>query len=501
MATEDRTSDFLSVAQGLEAAGIGAGAGAGADQSGGGGSAQPPYPISRAPTGIHDNTSSGSGGAASAAASVATAAAGGKMTGRYGGAGSTQTDPSDPTNELRNFHNTASEISRDIAATSAMLQELASLVRRRNLFVDDTDRVNWLVLRIKTSIQSLDGRLDEASAVIQKSKRRLGRNSQRGEEVYNLGETLKEEYEQIGMGFKSLLEERSARMKDNEDRKKGVIGSGDGGDSASAGGGGEVVLGSRPMVYDSGPATRDGSPDDGDGLPGGSALGGANSFLAANGAAGGPGAGPRLDLTSAVMMGKRGGNGSEGGMSAGEPSGSSSSYLPRPGGLLSEGGGSSYSTPTTDGMRLRHSTSEPMAEYSGGSSSVYGGYSEHGTNSSQPLTPLEIMRQESESGQEQMMQLIPDQSYLRERADVMETVESHMLELGNIFNKLAVMVNEHRDMVQRVEDNVDDAHDNINLSLTQLTDTLENLRTNRALALKVFAVVVIFIILFITFFA
>ena len=83
----------------------------------------------------------------------------------------------------------------------------------------------------------------------------------------------------------------------------------------------------------------------------------------------------------------------------------------------------------------------------------------------------------------------------------METVESHMLELGNIFNKLAVMVNEHRDMVERVEDNVDDANDTINLSLATLTDTLENLRTNRALALKVFAVIAVFIILFITFFA
>ena len=80
-------------------------------------------------------------------------------------------------------------------------------------------------------------------------------------------------------------------------------------------------------------------------------------------------------------------------------------------------------------------------------------------------------------------------------------VESHMLELGNIFNKLAVMVNEHRDMVERVEDNVDDANDTINLSLATLTDTLENLRTNRALALKVFAVIAVFIILFITFFA
>ena len=252
------------------------------------------------------------------------------MRGRYGGAGAATADPADPSNELRNFHGTASEISRDIAATSAMLSELASLVRRRNLFVDDTERVNWLVLRIKTSIQSLDGRLDEASAVIARNKRRLGRNSQRGEEVANLGETLKEEYEQIGMGFKSLLEERSARMKDNEDRKKGVIGGGDGD------GQGELVLGNRPMVYDShdggsGGAGGAGSGGDRDALPGrgGGLGGGPNSLLAANSAPSGLGAGPRLDLTSAVMMGKPGGGDQ---MSAGEPSGSG--YLPRPGKCL-----------------------------------------------------------------------------------------------------------------------------------------------------------------------
>jgi len=118
-----------------------------------------------------------------------------------------------------------------------------------------------------------------------------------------------------------------------------------------------------------------------------------------------------------------------------------------------------------------------------------------------PLTPLDIQRMEAESGQQEMMQLIPDQSYLEERADAMTQVETNIVELGTIFNKLAVMVSEHRELVQRVEDNVDDANETINLSLAQLTDTLDNLRTNRALAMKVFGVVVVFIILFITFFA
>ena len=99
------------------------------------------------------------------------------------------------------------------------------------------------------------------------------------------------------------------------------------------------------------------------------------------------------------------------------------------------------------------------------------------------------------------MQLIPDQDYLRERADAMQQVESNIVELGTIFNRLATMVNEHRDMVQRVEDNVDETNGTINMAMNTLTDTLTNLQTNRALAFKVFSILVVFIISFIIFFA
>lgn len=143
-------------------------------------------------------------------------------------------------------------------------------------------------------------------------------------------------------------------------------------------------------------------------------------------------------------------------------------------------GGGSYATP--DGMPT----------YSGTMSSFHDG-------TSTPLTPLDIQRMEQEN--EQMMQLIPDQTYLRERADAMSTVETNIVELGTIFNKLAVMVSEHREMVQRVEDNVDDVESNVNLSMAVLNDTLTNLRTNRALAAKVFGILVAFIIMFIIFFA
>lgn len=144
-------------------------------------------------------------------------------------------------------------------------------------------------------------------------------------------------------------------------------------------------------------------------------------------------------------------------------------------------GGGSYATPGD------------MPTYSGTMSSF------HSEGAATPLTPLDIQRMEQES--EQMMQLIPDQTYLRERADAMSTVETNIVELGTIFNKLAVMVSEHREMVQRVEDNVEDVESNVNLSMAVLNDTLANLRTNRALYAKVFGILVLFIIMFIVFFA
>lgn len=145
-------------------------------------------------------------------------------------------------------------------------------------------------------------------------------------------------------------------------------------------------------------------------------------------------------------------------------------------------------------MRLRHSNSEPIGTYSGT-------YSSYSNPNNTPLTPLDIQRMETENGQQQQMQLIPDQDYLRERADAMEQVETNIVELGTIFNKLAVMVNEHKELVQRVEDNVDDANSNISLSLNTLTDTLHNLQTNRALFFKILSVLVIFIVLFVVFLA
>jgi len=327
---------------------------------------------------------------------------------------------------LRNFHGTASEISRDIAGTSQLLTELTRLVRRRGLFTEESDnaKVNELTVMIKENVQSLNSRLDEAAGIIANEKNKARKGSQPVQEASNLVGKLQEEFALTTSGFKDVLQQRSDRMKENNDWKSQIHGS-----TSSSGGAFERKKLQLGMPKNSNVITGGFQP---------------------------------LSLMQTP---------------AGEET--SQISLPRPHGV--SGGGGMYSTPTsTLTNRFKNSDSR---------------------NTMQALTPIDIQRMDEESGNEQMMQLIPNQTYLQDRADQMSQVESNIVELGTIFNKLAVMVNEHKEMVHRIEDNAEEANVAIQDSLYQLTNTLESLRTNRMLMMKISGVLILFVIIFVTFFA
>lgn len=398
----------------------------------------------------------------------------------------------EPNEELRSFHKTASIISKEIYSTSTLLSQLTSLIHSRSasLFVDDSNQVNDLVLRIKYNIESLNTKLDAAQGLIQRNKRKLGKHSQAGMEASNLVDTLKEEFMNTTQGFKNVLQERTDKMKLKNDREHLFLGGGSGSTAATAGGGTALdddasllgdrvsLLGNKPRVYSSSIKDKLQTSLTSFGSASGGGFGSNDTQLE----------GPRLDLTNAIMSFQ---------MESNSVHDIQGSGLPRPYGIKYDNEKSNYVSNTSSGMRLRHSASSPL--------DMKGLQSNPSINqapTSLPVyTPLDLQRMEEASGQSEMMQLIPDQSYLRERADAMSAVESNIAELGTIFNKLAVMVNEHSEMVQRVEDNVDAANDNITLSMNTLMDTLDNLRSNRQLFFRVMAVLVIFIITFITFFA
>jgi hypothetical protein len=116
-----------------------------------------------------------------------------------------------------------------------------------------------------------------------------------------------------------------------------------------------------------------------------------------------------------------------------------------------------------------------------------------------PLIPEGSQRRHQQ--QQQQMQLIPDQSYLESRTSAMQDVESHIVELGTIFNRLATMLQDQRELVENVHDNVEDAEQNVYRGQLALMATLRSLQSNRMLAAKVSGVLVLFILFFIIFLA
>jgi len=217
----------------------------------------------------------------------------------------------EPNEELRSFHKTASIISKEIYSTSTLLSQLTSLIHSRSasLFVDDSNQVNDLVLRIKYNIESLNTKLDAAQGLIQRNKRKLGKHSQAGMEASNLVDTLKEEFMSTTQGFKNVLQERTDKLKLRNDREhlflatstttESSVHHGNGRDDRSLPDDRVSLLGNKPRVYS--PSTKDHGK-----LP--TSLTSFGSVNTAGGAASGVGGskdmnmdGPRLDLTSAIM--------------------------------------------------------------------------------------------------------------------------------------------------------------------------------------------------------
>ena len=100
-------------------------------------------------------------------------------------------------------------------------------------------------------------------------------------------------------------------------------------------------------------------------------------------------------------------------------------------------------------------------------------------------------------GQQQQQQLIPAVSYYEERATAMEDVQRHITELGTIFGRLATMLQDQREMVDSIHDDIEDASENVNRGQLALLSTLTSLQGGRMLAMRVSGVLLAFILFFV----
>ncbi len=101
--------------------------------------------------------------------------------------------------------------------------------------------------------------------------------------------------------------------------------------------------------------------------------------------------------------------------------------------------------------------------------------------------------------QTQQMALLEEQSseYLQERNRAVETIESTINEVGNLFQQLATMVSEQGEMIQRIDNNVDDIELNISGAQRELLKYFNNISNNRWLYIKIFGVLIFFFLLWV----
>ncbi|KAJ3701320.1 hypothetical protein LUZ61_005025 [Rhynchospora tenuis] len=103
--------------------------------------------------------------------------------------------------------------------------------------------------------------------------------------------------------------------------------------------------------------------------------------------------------------------------------------------------------------------------------------------------------------QQQQQLAVQQDSYMQSRAEALQNVESTIHELGNIFTQLATMVSQQGEIAIRIDENMDDTLANVEGAQGQLLKYLNSISSNRWLMIKIFFVLMVFLMIFLFFVA
>ncbi|KAK9742365.1 hypothetical protein RND81_03G167200 [Saponaria officinalis] len=99
-----------------------------------------------------------------------------------------------------------------------------------------------------------------------------------------------------------------------------------------------------------------------------------------------------------------------------------------------------------------------------------------------------------------LQQVAPQQEdYSRTRAAALQNVESTISELSGIFTHLATMVAHQGELAIRIDDNMDESLGNVEGAHSALLKHLTSISSNRSLLIKLFAILIFFLVIFIFF--
>ncbi|KAK4166761.1 t-SNARE [Cladorrhinum sp. PSN259] len=125
----------------------------------------------------------------------------------------------------------------------------------------------------------------------------------------------------------------------------------------------------------------------------------------------------------------------------------------------------------------------------------------YGTPKGTPSPAQDLISLNPMVGDQQMQLQIMEEggqnSYIQQRGQAIEAIESTINELGSIFGQLAAMVSEQSEMIQRIDANTEDVVDNVEGAQKELLKYWSRVSGNRWLIAKMFGVLMIFFLLWV----
>jgi len=269
---------------------------------------------------------------------------------------------------------------------------LTQLVKRQGLFDDPTEEINNLIFRIKEDLGELNNKCDSAQNYCDDKKRQLGDSNQYATHNTKVVSQLKSELMHKTKDFKNVLELRSSKMKDQQQRKVQLTGNG-------------ILSPMKQFAASTDPSNN------------------RNSSAAS-----------KLNQKSQM-----------------------SSILPTPYNMMdiktSQGNNNFDSTPT----------------------------------------PFQYNQQQL------LLAPVASQDYYQGREQAVNEVEKTIHELGSLFKRLATMISEQQELVERIDDDVENAVADSNKAHSLLLKTYESVSSNRGLYMKLAAILAAFILFFVLF--
>lgn len=118
----------------------------------------------------------------------------------------------------------------------------------------------------------------------------------------------------------------------------------------------------------------------------------------------------------------------------------------------------------------------------------------HGSN---PYMQMQLMEQQVWTPSFWLRNLpayhVVQDNYIQTRSTAIESIESTIAELGQIFSQLATMVAEQRETVQRIDADTMDIAENVSGAHRELLKYWDRVSSNRTLMLQVFGVLILFV--------